>query len=185
MKMDPGNNPRQGFEGTTILIGNSGNEVNNHAEILEMLNFLKDSNVRIICPLSYGGNNEYTNSVLTAGQKIFGDKFEPLMSFLGTDDYLSLLSGTDIAVMNHGRQQGLGNILPLMYFGKKVYLRSETTTYKFLKDLGCVIFDIESVRSQENSFLTIDCSELIKNRKIVADLLSEERYKSLWTLILA
>jgi hypothetical protein len=185
MKLDPGNDPRREFDGTTILVGNSGNEINYHTEVLEMLSFLKDSNVRIICPLPYGGNNEYINSVLTAGKMIFGDKFEPIMSFLGIDDYLLVLSGTDIAVMNHRRQQGLGNILPLMYFGKKVYLRSETTTYRFFKDLGCVIFDIESVKSQENSFLTINSSELNKNRKIVSDLLSEERYISLWTLILA
>jgi dTDP-N-acetylfucosamine:lipid II N-acetylfucosaminyltransferase len=107
------------------------------------------------------------------------------MTLLGTDDYLSLLSGIDIAVMNHRRQQGLGNILPIMYFGKKVYLRSEITTYKFLKDLGCAIFDIESIKSSENSFLVADSTELNKNRKIITDLLSEERYKSLWTLILA
>ncbi|MGD0583681.1 MAG: TDP-N-acetylfucosamine:lipid II N-acetylfucosaminyltransferase [Bacteroidales bacterium] len=170
---------------TRVLVGNSGNESNNHIEIFKFLDFLKKAEVKMICPLSYSGNNEYINLVAAEGRKIFAEKFEPLMTILNTDDYLDLLAGIDIAVMNHERQQGLGNILPLMYFGKKVYLRSETTTYRFFKDLGCVIFDIESVKSQENSFLTINSSELNKNRKIVSDLLSEERYISLWTLILA
>jgi dTDP-N-acetylfucosamine:lipid II N-acetylfucosaminyltransferase len=168
-----------------ILVGNSGNESNNHIEILKILDFLKNADVRIVCPLSYSGNNEYISLVVTEGRKIFGEKFEPLMTILKTDHYLDLLAGIDIAVMNHERQQGLGNILPLMYFGKKVYLRSETTTYKFLKELGCTVYDIESDKDPENSFLTIDRHELIKNRKIITDLLSVERYKSLWTKILA
>ena len=185
MKIDPGENPHDDFKGTTILIGNSGNEVNNHLEILDILRFLKDSDVRIICPLSYGGNKEYVKSVVAEGKMIFGDKFKPLMSFLGTDDYIMLLSGTDIAVMNHERQQGLGNTLPLLYFGKKVYLRKEATTYLFLKELGCAIFDIESLKFSNETFLGINREELMKNREIITNLLSEERYISLWKLILA
>jgi hypothetical protein len=185
MKIDLGNNPRDDFKGTTILIGNTGNEVNNHLEIIKILRFLKDSEVRIFCPLSYGGDKVYVNSVVAEGKMIFGDKFKPLMSFLGTDDYLTLLSGTDIAVMNHERQQGLGNTLPLLYFGKKVYLRKETTTYLFLKELGCAIFDIESLKCNNETFLCINREELKKNREIITNLLSEERYISLWKLILA
>jgi len=168
-----------------ILLGNSGNEINNHADALEMLSFLKDSDIKIYCPLPYGGEKEYINSVVAKGSEIFGDRFRPLLNFLDKKDYLCLLSEMDIAVMNHNRQQGLGNILPLMYFGKKVYLRTETTSYSFLKDLGCHVFDIETIREDRSSFLKIDQDTLIKNRDIITSLLSEKRYISLWTKLLS
>jgi dTDP-N-acetylfucosamine:lipid II N-acetylfucosaminyltransferase len=167
-----------------VLVGNSGSESNNHIDALDQLAFLKHLDLKLVCPLSYSGNADYINSVIKRGREIFGDKFEPLMSMLGTDEYLDLLSGIDIAVMNHERQQGLGNILPLMYFGKKVFMRSSTTTYSFLKELGCAVFDIESVKDHEGEFLQTNSAELLKNRDIISTLLSEKRYVSLWTTIL-
>ena len=52
-----------------ILIGNSGNPSNFHHEILTKLEPLKDSAIRIYCPLSYSGNPEYIDSVEVSGQK--------------------------------------------------------------------------------------------------------------------
>jgi len=184
MGRDPGSENSSEATGKLILVGNSGNESNNHIEILNDLAFLRKSDVRIICPLSYSGNNEYIKSVSETGKKILGEIFEPLTSMLGTDEYLDLLSRIDIAVMNHERQQGLGNILPLMYFGKKVYLKSETTTWSYLRDLGCTVFDIESLKTRQDEFLTINKAELLKNREIISALLSKDRYIALWTLIL-
>jgi dTDP-N-acetylfucosamine:lipid II N-acetylfucosaminyltransferase len=167
-----------------ILVGNSGDESNRHIETLHSLEFLKNSNVRVFCPLSYSGNPDYINSVIKTGYEIFGDKFIPLTEIMEPVQYLRLLCDVDIAVMNHNRQQGLGNILPLLYFGKKVFLRNDTTTSEYLRNIGCSFYDIQSIGSDQSSFLRLEKESLVKNTMIIRELLSEKNCVNLWIPIL-
>jgi len=167
-----------------ILIGNSGNSSNNHLEILSKLKSLKDSKIRVFCPLSYGGDQAYINQVVRTGQELLGHKFVPLQSIIEPSKYLDLLWKIDIAIMNHKRQQGLGNTLPLLYFGKKVYLQSDTTTFAYLQGIGCRLFDILSVDVFDESLLSVDFNELTVNQKIIMDLTSEENCIRMWKQIL-
>ncbi len=128
-----------------ILAGNSGNPTNLHHEMLSKLEPLKDSDIRIYCPLSYSGDPDYINSVEAMGKQIFGGKFVPMREMLDPVKYLNLLCEIDVAIMNHDRQQGLGNILPLLYFGKKVFMRSGTSSFEYLKSIGCHLFDISVI----------------------------------------
>jgi hypothetical protein len=167
-----------------ILAGNSGDESNRHAETLQTLEFLKDSDIRIFCPLSYSGNPDYKNTIVRTGKKIFGEKFIPVTEILEPPQYLMLLSDIDIAVMNHKRQQGLGNILPLLYFGKKVYLRNDTTSSEYLRSIGCTFYNSESIIPDTADFLSFDRGSLAENTKIIRNLLSEENCRTLWIPIL-
>jgi dTDP-N-acetylfucosamine:lipid II N-acetylfucosaminyltransferase len=171
-------------EEASILIGNSGNPSNNHLEIFSKLKPLKDSNIRIFCPLSYSGDPVYINSVINSGHEIFGNKFIPLLNLIEPAKYLEIIRNIDIAIMNHDRQQGIGNIFPLLYFGKKVFLRSNTTTFHYLADIGCRIFDILSVDTFNESLLSVENIDMIGNQEIIGKLLSEKNCIIMWQQIL-
>lgn len=120
---------------TYIQIGNSACETNEHIEAFENLSKYKGENIEIICPLSYSGKDEYIKQVIEAGNKTFGkEKFTPITDFMPFDKYLELLAKVDIAIFNHKRQRGLGNITTLLSLGKKVYIREEITTWQFCVD---------------------------------------------------
>lgn len=176
--------PGPGTGELKILAGNSGNPSNLHHEILSKLEPLKDSAIRIYCPLSYSGNPEYINSVEARGKQIFGGKFISMIEMLDPDKYLNLLYGIDVAIMNHDRQQGLGNILPLLYFGKKVFMRSGTSSFEYLESIGCHLYDISSFDTFDESFFRTEQEKLEENSHIIGDLLSEKRYRELWERIL-
>lgn len=115
---------------TYIQVGNSACETNEHVEVFEKLLKYKGENIEIICPLSYSGKEEYIKQVVETGYKTFGkEKFTPIVDFMIFDQYLELLAKVDIAIFNHKRQRGLGNITTLLGLGKKVYIREEITTY--------------------------------------------------------
>jgi dTDP-N-acetylfucosamine:lipid II N-acetylfucosaminyltransferase len=167
-----------------ILAGNSGNPSNLHHEILTKLEPLKDSTIRIYCPLSYSGNPDYINSVEARGKQIFGGKFISMNEIMDPDRYLALLYDIDVAIMNHDRQQGLGNILPLLYFGKKVFMRSGTSSFEYLESIGCYLCDISSIDTFDESFFRSEQEKLNCNSQIIGDLLSEKRCRELWERIL-
>lgn len=135
----------------SIQVGNSADPSNNHLEIIHSLERYSDKSIEIICPLSYG-DKEYTMKVIEEGTKIFGDKFIPIVDFLPFNDYLNLLAKIDIAIFNHDRQQGMGNIVTLLGLGKKVYIRKNTTPMAFFSKLSIEIHDSSDKRNFNSLF---------------------------------
>ncbi|HQO08920.1 MAG TPA: TDP-N-acetylfucosamine:lipid II N-acetylfucosaminyltransferase [Clostridiales bacterium] len=127
--------------GISIQIGNSADPTNNHIEILENLAKFKDENITIYAPLSYG-DLENASKVKAAGEKIFGSKFIAITEYMTPEKYSEYLSGIDILIFNHKRQQGLGNIYPMIYTGKKVFIREDTSSWDYFKNyLGIKMFN--------------------------------------------
>jgi dTDP-N-acetylfucosamine:lipid II N-acetylfucosaminyltransferase len=118
-----------------ILVGNSSHKSNNHAEVFSNLSYLKDADVKIVCPLSYG-NTKNAKRVAAQGFSVFGEKFMPITSFISLEEYTKLLAQIDVAIFNHWRQQAVGNIISLLGMGKTVYLRREVTTWEMLTSIG-------------------------------------------------
>ena len=116
-----------------ILAGNSATQENQHSETFHALEHLKDENIEIICPLSYG-SPEYRDKVIEEGKNIFGGKFMPLKDFMEYEDYICLLASCDAGIFNNNRQQAMGNILILLRLGKKVYLREDTSMWRHFKE---------------------------------------------------
>jgi len=125
-----------------ILVGNSAHSSNNHFEIFNILKKYKDRDIKIYAPLSYG-DKSYAQKVIKVGKDIFNDKFEALTEYMPFDDYISFLNDIDIAIFAHNRQQAFGNIITLLGFGKKVYLKKEVTTWDNLKAYNLNIYDIK------------------------------------------
>lgn len=131
-----------------IHVGNSATETNNHFQVFDMLAKYKDENVNVYCPLSYG-DMEYAEKVKNYGRDIFGEKFIPIVDFMDLEKYLDHLNNMDIGIFNNDRQQGLGNIFVLLYLGKKVYMKPNTTMSDYFIDTDSIIFSIPDIEDMQ------------------------------------
>ena len=154
----------------TIQLGNSADPTNNHFEILQKLSQYKGENIKIFAPLSYG-NKEYAEKVICYGKELFGQKFVSLTEFIPFEKYLEFLGEIDIAIFAHKRQQAMGNIITLLGLGKKVYIRSDISPWKFFKDIDVKVFD-----EADFQINTIDDQIKIKNIDKIRNYFSEENY---------
>jgi dTDP-N-acetylfucosamine:lipid II N-acetylfucosaminyltransferase len=156
-------------EGVNVLIGNSADRSNHHAEILQALLPWRDHGIHITAPLSYG-DARHADEVTDLGRQMFGAQFTALRDFMPYADYLRLLSTVDIAVFNHDRQQGMGNIISLLGLGKTVYMRPGTTSWAALTALGA------QVRTIDNFDLALMSeAEVATNRRVIREHFSRER----------
>ncbi len=153
-----------------ILLGNSCDPSNRHIEVIEKLISLDDGKFCIICPLSYGGMDTYKNEVINQGKAAFGERFKPLVEFLTIDKYAELIGSVDIAVFAHNRQQAMGNIVMLLGMGKKVYLRTDTSHYLAMKELGLSVFDFECI-----DLSPISLSDRLRNKSIIISEFSKQK----------
>lgn len=152
----------------SIQVGNSGDPSNNHLEVFDYLRAYKDADISIFVPLSLG-ERKYTELVAKKGYEIFGDKFKPLFDFIPHQEYLDMLSMIDIAVFNHERQQGMGNIITLLGMGKKIYLRKTVTPWDMFSGLNIKIFDVKEIDLE-----LLSESDQKNNIKILKNYFSEE-----------
>jgi len=140
-----GEPPRIKNTGTiNIQIGNSATWENEHIEVLARLAIYKDEDIKIFVPLSYGVP-DCAERVVEFGERIFGEKFHPISTYIPAQQYLSFLSEIDVAIFNFRRQQGMGNIINLLGFGKKVYLRDGTTHKEFFDKGGISVYSTSAI----------------------------------------
>lgn len=152
--------------GNNILLGNSMNSTSNHIDTIDFLKNLDLKNRKVITPLSYGGDIKYAQEVIRYGKKNLPDSFEPLTDFMNIDEYNKLISTCSVVIMNHLRQQALGNIISMLYFGAKVFLNKINPVYSFLINAGAIVYSMEELNSTTiNSLLTKEEHE--KNKKVL------------------
>ena len=159
-----------------ILVGNSAAPTNNHVEAFLILSKLDLQGRKVIVPLNYGDKGEYLTHVLNQGYELLGENFYPLTDFLPLDEYNELILSCGFAVFNHIRQQAVGNIIIMGYFGAKLILNNKGVAYKYFKSIG---LDIFSINELDNSTLNsgLDKEEFENNRKILFDNYSLESVK--------
>ena len=134
-------------EGSTcrIIVGNSAAPNNNHAEIFEKLRHLKDEDIEIVSPLSYGSEQGYDEAIAKLGHEIFGDKFRPLFERMDKDEYVEFLATCDAGAFNYNQQAALGNIWILMRLGRKIYLRENTAMWDDFKSKGACMYSVSEL----------------------------------------
>ena len=111
--------------------------------------------------------------ILNIGEKMFGDKFYPLLDFISYNEYLNMLYNIDIALFAHKIQQGMGNLIQLLGLGKKVYLNPESSLWNLFQDLGIKVYDING-----DIDLITNSEELENNKRIVKEVFSLESLKT-------
>ena len=168
-----------------IMLGNSADPANRHLELLEWLRPFRDERIRIICPLSYG-SKENAEHVMKIATEIYKEKFVPITNYLSQEEYANLLSTVDVAIMNHRRQQGLGNIFTLLYLKKKVYIRSDVSSFEFFQDIGIHIFDSLSISEESFSeLLKFESSQAASNYQLVKNETSMQNLLKIWGDVIA
>ncbi|SHJ54301.1 TDP-N-acetylfucosamine:lipid II N-acetylfucosaminyltransferase [Cycloclasticus pugetii] len=163
---------------TKIMIGNSADPSNNHIEIFNKIKVILSGDYQIIVPLSYG-DFEYAQKVISAGEKMFGKRLCPMVDFITYDEYMGVLKNIDIAIYNHERSQGLGNITDLLGFGAKVYIRSDTTTWEFLHNKGLDVFDYLNIDNAANDLMEVFDSD--NNNKVMKETFTRSELIRQWT----
>ncbi|QZT37267.1 TDP-N-acetylfucosamine:lipid II N-acetylfucosaminyltransferase [Halosquirtibacter xylanolyticus] len=160
--------------GNNILLGNSAFHSNNHIEAIEMIKSLSlQKNQKIITPLSYG-DTQYAKTIETIGIQKLSGHFEPLNDFMALDQYNKTLQSCGFVVMNHYRQQALGNILASLWMGAKVFLDNRNNIYKYLKRIGVKVFLIHQLKKETIQWERLPIEDVRSNREVLIKHLSKD-----------
>jgi dTDP-N-acetylfucosamine:lipid II N-acetylfucosaminyltransferase len=165
-----------------IMIGNSGTPDNEHIEALNWLAKFAANSIEIVAPLNYGGTKEYVQEVIEKGLELFGDKFTPITAMLLHDEYDKLLASVDTAVFAHKRQQGLYVVYSMLKHGRKMFIRSDTSSFAGLTSSGFTIFPSEKIAEMTfEKFMTQENAVAQKNSQLMNEIYSEEALLPKWS----
>jgi dTDP-N-acetylfucosamine:lipid II N-acetylfucosaminyltransferase len=162
-----------------IQVGNSADPENRHIEIFERLSPYRDEDIKIYVPLSYG-DQTHAAEVIEAGTRMFGHRFIPMTDFMPYSQYCEFLRSLDIATFYHKRQQGMGNMIALLGMGKKVYMRSDVTSWRLFNNLNVAVFDVENLE-----LTRLEQPVQRANEQKIATYFSEEQLRSQLTALFA
>ena len=134
--------------GRNILVGNSATPTNNHLEAFERLRQLGDLEGRsIVVPLNYG-DTKYADMVATVGRDMFGDALFAVREFMPNHEYVALLQSCSMVVMNHVRQQAIGNLLIAGLHGARLFLNRRNPAGRWLEAQGVLVGDIDALTTE-------------------------------------
>lgn len=133
----------QRISGNKVLLGNSATTTNNHMEAIDLLSVTNKS-IEVVLPLSYG-DSHYRDYISQYANQCFGGKVTILKNFMSMEEYILILKSCGFVIMNHKRQQALGNIVIMLYMGARVFLREENPVYKSLIKDGATINTINEL----------------------------------------
>ena len=160
-----------------ILIGNSSSFSSNHIEVFEAIsNIVSLERVNKILPINYG-NNAYAKELIDYLKKANLQNYVPITEFLPPEQYVKMLSNCSIAIMNHQRQQAVGNILICLWLGMRVFLSERNPVYDYFKNMGIEIYSIENDFAKFSSFEPLEESIMDNNNDILSSIYSKEKTK--------
>jgi hypothetical protein len=132
----------------SILVGNSSSFTNNHVEIIDLLSQANVGESNIIIPLVYG-NERYRDYISKYAEDSLGEKVRIITDRLPIEDYMRLYSNCHSVIMNHERQQAMGNILYAFWFKTNLYLNKNANHAKDLVSRGFNILDISDISTNK------------------------------------
>ncbi len=163
------------IDSNAILVGNSASSTCNHMETLKFLNENGFQDREIVAPLSYG-DKSYGQKIAEAGKRQFGRNFDPLMDFMPVQDYVSKIRKCGYVIMNHKRQQAVGNIVIMLYLGARVFLREENPTYSFLTGMGVLVSSVQQLEDDPSLLdKPLSSEEHERNKQLVSDYWSRKQ----------
>ena len=147
-----------------ILLGNSATSTNCHIEAIDALQKHQENYKFVLIPLSYGELN-VQQKIADYALKTLGKKALPLHEFMPSKDYFALLDNCEYIIMNHIRQQGLGNTLWGIANGRTIYLNPRGVTFQALTQYGFKIQSVDSILTQ--GLRTLNPQEKNINRELL------------------
>jgi dTDP-N-acetylfucosamine:lipid II N-acetylfucosaminyltransferase len=159
-----------------LMLNHSGDPTLNHFDALGRLQKI-DFKGKIILSLSYG-NKRYINDLKTYMQASPIKSFEIWDTFTESSVYARRLSSIDFAVFNASVQQGLGNIILLLWYGVKLFLREENSIYIELKKWGMHIYSVQNELTYDQLTYRLTDEKVQHNRSILRKYFSEDAVDS-------
>lgn len=167
--------------GNEIMIGHSALPDANHYEIIQILSAI-DLPFSVFLPLVYG-DKKYASIIKNEAESKF-EKVEVLETKLEMSEYYRRLTQIGWAVLNTKVQQGVGNIIALVWMGVKLFLDKNVSTYIDFKKWGVVLFSIQEDLTFEHLSKKLLPEEVENNRKIILERFNEKRINMDWELLL-
>jgi len=161
----------QDLSGRDILLGNSATASNNHIEAMRVLSKLGMVGRKVVVPLSYG-DMKYKEKILKVGADILGESFVPLISFMPLAEYNQAVSGCGNLVMNHIRQQAMGNISSALLRGGRVFLRPENPIYRYYTRMGVKLSPFIDGMTIQDLDTPLSRDDVLKNKEILLNIWS-------------
>lgn len=165
-----------------IIVGNSGDESNNHIQILGDLARKSDiKEYELLIPVSYNFNTDYEKRLNTAIRTFGLDKNTKLLKeFIAPSEYFKLISNSVMLVTAHHRQQAVGNILTSIYCGNSTFLRKEikikgvrqsNPTWEFLESNGLKARSYQSFQEANSisELVIMKTEEVTSAQKIILE----------------
>ena len=128
--------------GKNILVGNSSSPACNHVDTFLELSRLDLRGRKVVVPLGYG-NDDYRQLVMRQGSDVLGSAFTPLENFMPMAEYNAVLESCGTVIMNHHRQQAVGNIITSLHMGARVFLNESNPCHAFFSRIGARVFSLQ------------------------------------------
>lgn len=163
--------------GNNILLGNSAAYLCNHLDLLYALhNKVSLQDIKIFCPLSYGGREFYRKLVIKFGKKLFGERFVPLTDYLPIDEYTSIIKSCSVFIIGYSQQAATCNCLTSMWNGLKVFVPKDSMNYDQYKNVeGLEIFNIEDDLN-DSTLISNSPSNIFSQRLKISEKYSYNRW---------
>lgn len=162
-----------------IQIGHSCSQILNHIQVLKDLYKFKNENIKIYIPLNYG-DMEYGNQVELYAKNLFGEKVVCIRKMMVKEEYMDFLSTIDIAIFNTPRQIGLGNISPLLFMEKKVFMPAGSVMYDYYKSLGINVCEYQQVVNLNFAAFTEPIGMKYAKQYIRSEAIDKEKKIDMW-----
>lgn len=168
-----------------FLIGNSINPTNNHLDVFDFLGKISSrTGSELYIPLSYSGEEQYAAMVKQRAFELF-DRVVPLDTFVPPEEYQKIMTEVDVAVFFHVRQQASNTALGLLWLGKLLIMRSESTLFQKFRSWGLSVVSSDEIMTQkdlENRLLQFD-DRWSRNREILNELFSEAAVRKCYDVL--
>lgn len=136
-----------------IQIGHNSYTFNKHIKIIKMLERFSDKNLKIVLPLTYGwsglngqyGSIDYMNAVIRYSKLVFKKRALIFKKNIPLRNYSRFLWNVDIAIFGLNRLAAASNVFMLLYMGKKVFFDGNSPHYKFFRDQGFDVYDLNTI----------------------------------------
>jgi dTDP-N-acetylfucosamine:lipid II N-acetylfucosaminyltransferase len=169
-----------------IMVGHNAHPEGHHQEVLESLSRYSDENIRIVSPLSYGPK-ENRDKIIACGKRLFGEKFDPLLTWVKPVEYRKLLQSVSVFAMGIDRQAGTFNMNLMLRLGCKVYAKTDTSLWSYFTEYcGCSLFDIDSIgRSSFEELISFTQEERCANSRNMSQRLTPNSCLRSWKAVIS
>jgi hypothetical protein len=164
-------------EGYKIMVGHSSSPSGNHFEVLQRLHKINPE-FSVFLPLSYG-DKKYADCIEREARTRFKN-LEVLRQNLEKSQYYKKLKEIGWVIINVKVQQGLGNIIALIWMGVKIFLDEDSSTFKDFKTWGLIIYSIQTQLTLKELSVKLTTEQILTNKEIIKDRCNESAVSEYW-----